>query len=382
MGKDKRGHNLGKGLTQRKDTGKYEANYYNSEGRRICRSFNTLAEAKRWLTESKYHDANHSAVISEKMTVTEWYKEWSESKETLVRPNTMRNYRERFENDIKPVIGRMRIVDVRPVHCQEVLNRMVTDIDEPYAAGTVRQTYDTMRTIFWSAYENDVIRKTPMTKNGVKMPVTVKKNIDFFSIEEEKRFIEVARNYAYYNQFRLILELGLRTGELIGLTWKCVDLKKKEIHIEKTLEYRYSLKEWSWGPPKTKFGFRTIKLTNKAYEILKDMWDSRTVNPKTPEEFKDVVFINRTGYPTKNSTYDAALTKRCDQAGIKRVSMHDLRHTMATRFVEQSTNYKRLSKMLGHSSIKVTVDTYVHETNESVEEATTKFSNYLDNLFD
>ena len=57
------------------------------------------------------------------------------------------------------------------------------------------------------------------------------------------------------------------------------------------MEYRYSLKEWSWGPPKTKFGFRTIKLTNKAYEILKDMWDSRTVNPKTPEEFKDVVFM-------------------------------------------------------------------------------------------
>lgn len=84
----------------------------------------------------------------------------------------------------------------------------------------------------------------------------------------------------------------------------------------------------------------------------------------------------------KNSTYDAALTKRCEKAGVKRLSMHDLRHTMATRFTEQSTDYKRLSAMLGHSSIRITVDTYVHETQDSIDVATDKFSSYLDELFD
>ncbi len=368
-------------MSQRKDTGKYQANYYNSDGRRISREFATLTEARTWLADSKYEDAHHMTVVSEKMTVNEWFDAWSREKAVLVRPNTMRNYRERFENDIKPVIGRMRIVDVKPIHCQEVLNRMV-DIDDPYAYGTVRQTLNTMTTLFWAAYENDIIRKSPVTKIGVKMPVTEKKEIDFFSIEEERRFIEVARNYCYYEQYRLILELGLRTSELVGLTWKCVDLKNREICIEKTLEYRYSTKEWAWGPPKTKQGFRTLKLTNKSYEILADLWNKRKVNEKTPDEFKDIVFLNRTGYPTKNSTYDSTLEKRCKKAEIKKLSMHDLRHTMATRFVEQSTDYKRLSKMLGHSSIKVTVDTYVHETNETVEETTAKFSNYLDSLFD
>ena len=72
----------------------------------------------------------------------------------------------------------------------------------------------------------------------------------------------------------------------------------------------------------------------------------------------------------------------CEKAGIKRLSMHDLRHTMATRFTEQSTDYKRLSAMLGHSSIRITVDTYVHETQDSIDVATDKFSSYLDELFD
>lgn len=382
MGKDIKGKDLGKGICQRKDSGKYEANFYTKSGQRKVRSFKTLREAKQWRADAIYEDAHHMSVISETMTVNEWFEEWASKKAVHVRPNTIRNYRERYENDIKPVIGRMRMIDVKPVHCQEVLNRMVEDIDKPYSRGTIEQTLNTMITVFWAATENDVVRKTPVTKSGVKIPPSEKKSIDFFNIEEERRFLEVARNYAYYRQFRLILELGLRTSELIGLTWECVDLKKKEIHIEKTLEYRYSVGEWSWGPPKTKYGYRTIRLTNKAYEILRDMWDSRVVNEKTPDEFKNVVFLNRTGFPTKNSTYDAALVKICDKAGIKRVSMHDLRHTMATRFVEQSTDYKRLSKMLGHSSIKITVDTYVHETKESIEDATAKFSRYLDSLFD
>lgn len=83
---------------------------------------------------------------------------------------------------------------------------------------------------------------------------------------------------------------------------------------------------------------------------------------------------------TKNSTYDAALTKRCDKAGVKRLSMHDLRHTFATRFCEVSTDYKRLSRILRHSSIKITVDVYVHETNESIDAAANMLSAYIESL--
>ena len=61
--------------------------------------------------------------------------------------------------------------------------------------------------------------------------------------------------------------------------------------------------------------------------------------------------------------------------------MHDLRHTMATRFCENSTNYKFLSRMLGHSSIKITIDTYVHLTSKSQGDEVEKFSDYLEGLF-
>ena len=142
------------------------------------------------------------------------------------------------------------------------------------------------------------------------MPIQVKKEIDFFTIDEQRAFISVAKDYANYPQFRLILETGMRTSELIGLQWKNVDFEKKEIHTRRTLEYRYSLKKWTWGPPKTNHGIRTIKMTEKAYEILMAVKNGHSnINDRTPEEFKDIVFLNRTGFPTKNSTYDAAFAE-------------------------------------------------------------------------
>lgn len=65
----------------------------------------------------------------------------------------------------------------------------------------------------------------------------------------------------------MILETGLRTGEMIGLTWDAVDFEKRTITINKTLEYRQKQEYWSAGPPKTQSSYRTIPLTDCAYNI-------------------------------------------------------------------------------------------------------------------
>ena len=130
MGKNLKGKECGKGICQRKD-GKYTARYVTKSGARQERHFNTLPEARNWLDDAKYAD-RHDVVIdtSSDMTVDAWFHFWHDNLICDLAPNTKRNYSERYEHNIQPVIGRMKLSDVKPMHCKLVFNRM----DAEYAA--------------------------------------------------------------------------------------------------------------------------------------------------------------------------------------------------------------------------------------------------------
>ena len=133
-------------------------------------------------------------------------------------------------------------------------------------------------------------------------------------------------------------------------------------------------------------------MTNRAYDVLKECYDERHtrkesetlsqileyIDRRTGQTgyllMRDLVFINyRTGEPAKNSSYDTHLYKLCDEAKIKRFCMHALRHTYATRAIESGMQPKVLQKLLGHASIKTTMDRYVHVTDTSLTNAVKQF---------
>ena len=397
MGKDLRNREIGKGISQRKD-GKYSARFVNKGGKRVERYFDTLPQARNWLDDARYDDA-HNTVIApfemvaddiigndslplsfSDMTVDEWFEFWIHNIVSDRSYNTLRNYKERYNINVKPVMGKIKVRDVKAMHCQRVL----LDMEDEYAGSTIVQTYITMGTLFKSALMNDVISKHPM--DGVRFTKRAKSKPDIkvLTIEEQKTFIEAARWSRNRDQYILIMETGLRTGELIGLTWDAVDFENKTLTIDKTLEYRHSRGTWEAGPPKSIASYRTIPLTARAFNILSRLYDARNHRNEAPEldqkleykdrltgkimylNMKDLVFVSsRTGMPTKNSTYNTHLYKLCEDAGLKHISMHVLRHTYATRAIERGVNPKALQKLLGHASLQVTMDTYVHVTDDS-----------------
>ena len=129
-------------------------------------------------------------------------------------------------------------------------------------------------------------------------------------------------------------------------------------------------------------------MTTGVYEILRTLYQKRNDRKWSTlmEEYleyydyytdemkrlwmNNLVFIScRSGEPVKNSAYDTYLDKICDQAGIKRFSMHVLRHTFATRCIERGVSVKALQRLLGHANIATTLDIYVHVSDEYLIEA-------------
>ena len=360
MGKDLKGKELGVGICQTKDK-KYVARITTRNGKRVKRVFDKLVDCRKWIAEARYNEEHGAISVLGEMSVDAWYEYWiTEIKAKTVRQNTIRNHNERYKQNIKEYIGQMPLNEVKPIHCQNILNQMA----DTYRNSTIKLTSITMYGMFQSALDNELILKNPMTKYVRCTSGKPSKPPRVLSVEEQKLFLETTKESSNFNQYAFLLQTGLRTGEMIGLKWSDIDFEKRILHVSRTMEYRYSVGEWRIGETKTKNGCRDIPLTTEAIEILKRQKKKVQELKTVKMEFSDFVFLSRKGEPTKNSAYDTKLMYYCDKVGMQRFSMHTLRHTFATRCIEAGMRPKTLQMILGHSNIGITMNLYVHVTDE------------------
>lgn len=360
MGKDLKGKELGVGISQQSDK-LYVARFTDKFGIRKTKRFKKLQECRQWIADASYISKHSDIENASDILVDTWYEYWISIKKQTVRPNTVRNYSERYERNIKGIIGKKLLSEVKPIHCQKIFSDMA---EQGYKTTTIYQTRITLYNMLEFAKENDVILSNPC-KKSVKsdMGKPSEKKVAL-TIDEQRKFLMAATGQSYENQYKFTLQTGLRTGELVGLKWYDIDFGKRTVTISRTMEYRYKVGEWRVGPPKSKSGYRTIPLTDEAIRILKDQKEKNSKIKVINIEWRDQVFLSRKGEPVKNSTYDTALFKICDKAEIRKFCMHILRHTFATRCIEGGMIPKTLQKILGHSNIGITMNLYVDATEE------------------
>lgn len=374
MGKDLKGKNLGKGITQEKTTEYYVARFVDRFGKRQSKRFKKLQEAKNWLDESQYIDETSDVSMPRDMTVNAFFEFWHDTKQKMIRKSSADYYKLRYNVNIKPIIGDMKLTDVKVNHCQMIVNKM---IDDNKANSTIARTCTVMRGLFDYAVECDVIMKSPCRIKIQKSIGKQKKCREALTIDAQKKFLQTVKGHNYENHYRFILQTGLRIGELIGLKWEDVDFKKKTIRIKRSLKYEVGKGTWHIGEPKSEAGKRTIPLTDEAIEILKSQKEQIDSLKVVPLEWGGYVFLNKNGEPVTNDAYNSALVPICRRADINRITVHVLRHSFATRAIESGMRPKTLQTIMGHSTISLTMDLYVHTTDDEMFNEMDLFSNAL-----
>lgn len=360
MGKNLKGKELGVGISQRKD-GLYTARFTDRNGKRKQQYFKKLQECRQWLADAQFQDEHGSIDASGDMTVDAWFEYWTENiKSGSTKHNTVRNYKERYKYNIKPYMEDILLKDVKPLHCQNVLNQMFVG---NYKDSTINLTRITMNVLFDDAVDNGLITKNPITKSVKVASGNEVSSKRAMSVNEQKHFLEMAKDSSYFNQYSLVLQTGLRTGELTALKWSDVDFENRVLHIRRTMDFRNN--EWKISTTKTKNGKRDIPLTKKAIEILLSLKRDDKKSNIIPMEYHDFVFLSKNGKPILNSAYNLILRRICEKSGIERFSMHELRHTFATRCIDAGMTPKALQEILGHANISTTMDIYVHVTKDS-----------------
>ena len=370
MGKSLSGKELGKGITQRKN-GLYEAKFINRFGKRQTLYGKTVTEITRKLREAQYLDEKQINVADSKMTLDEWFEIWITTCKKNCRNTTKRTYTNQY-NRIREELGWRRLTSLNLVTIQQAFNILESDASREACRAVLVD-------ILNRAVESDLIMKNAALGVNTKIDGKLKEERRILSEAQSELLLKaIPANRYMYALVMLALNTGMRIGEILGLCWDCVDFQAGNIHIKRTLIYLPNNGEaiYEFHIPKTAAGTRTIPMTKEVKGILlQQKLRQNRINhfhPPVPG-FEDLVFTSKTNRPIHETNvrkqlyyYADLVNEEYPEAGMERFSAHCLRHTFATWCIAKGMKPKVLQKILGHTSLQMTMDLYCHVEDETI----------------
>ena len=209
-----------------------------------------------------------------------------------------------------------------------------------------------------------LIRKRILTSDSLMWEISLNNSRDEIEILSKTSFKKLhtflLANFSFSNLgILIVMNTGLRIGEICALKWEDIDLVDSKILVSKTLQRVYDRKEKTSkiiiDTPKTISSKREIPISNEIVRLVKPL--KRVVN-------NSFFVISNSISPIEPRTYREIFKKILLKNELPVVKFHSLRHTFATRCVEANSNYKTISSILGHSNVVTTMNLYVHPNNE------------------
>ena len=291
------------------------------------------------------------------ITVEKFFTDWLANRaEGGLRASTLVSYQRYVRNHIVPEIGKIRLTKLTPQHVEDLKKAK-------RAAGLAPRTIQYIQTILRMGLKQAekwglIARNVAALADSVSLQ---KKEVQPLTLEEAQQFLEFLKGHRNEALYALTLSLGLRQGEVLGVHWKDVDLKKKILRVRVALQRIDG--EFRFVEPKTARSKRTLPIPDSVVTKLRShrarQCEERLL---AGDHWKDtgLVFTSERGAPLHAANVTHELQKLLAEAGLPRQRFHDLRHACASILLAGNTHPRMVMEMLGHSQIAVTMNTYTH----------------------
>ena len=286
-------------------------------------------------------------------TFNEIFDEYIEKKKALVRPQTItrNNY---LYSHIRNRIGHIKIDKLTLSQYEQFKNKLnKTNFSTDYK-NRIHKLVISLIDYSYTYY--DVTSKVPKIAGEFKNPLEMKKEMNFFTIDEFNQFLSVIKDEFWKTLFETLFYCGLRQGELQALKWKDIDFTKKTININKTLTTKIKGEKYSIFPPKTKSSYRILPITDFLYNDPKNIYNLYNKLPGFNEDW----FVFGGIRPTPETTIQVHKNNYCKMANVQQIRIHDFRHSTASLLISKNADPSLVAKYLGHSNVSMTLNTYSH----------------------
>lgn len=294
-------------------------------------------------------------------SVKEWMIEWLNGRKKYLKESTYANYSTAVYNHIIPTLGHISLSDLDRKKLQEAVLWWTEngrhDLSGGLSVKTVKDLLMITKLALRAAVNEGLITNINM---DIEFPRTANiKKLQVLSKDDQIKLIQAVYLDLTPKNMGILLCLytGIRIGELCALQWKDVNMQDKTLTISKTIQ-RIFVKEESGTtytkviitPPKTHSSIRTLPLSSFIFPVLQKLQCS---NP-------NFYLLTGSEHYTEPRTYRSYYNRFLKRNGIKHIKFHGLRHTFATRCIEGGADYKTVSELLGHASVNMTLNLYVH----------------------
>jgi len=341
----------------RRDDGKRERIFEYVDG--------DIREARRKRDEIKLKIQNKTIVPNGGYSFLDLTRQWLNDPHTRkLSPSTLNGYKQKLNKDILPVFDQIRIKNIKPADLENFYNSLrnrksKTKPRKQLSETTITHHHKIIKTILNYGVKKGYIVTNPANLI-MKPPTYDSKERNFYNSDEiEFVFKKLEKmDIRFRTAITLLFNTGFRRSELLALKWGDINLDRKEISIRRALVQLDKVYE---KETKTEKSRRTITVVSKCIDLLNE-YRKHQKDMGFSANARDFVFINKNGEVMAPNLLTREWTDFVEKNDLKKITVHDIRHSHATYLLSLGINVKDVARRLGHSEVSTTYDIYSHST--------------------